>query len=1109
MRANKHMFDVVSTGKLVGESRVAGRVLVEPDWVLKTTTTTYGNTIRGPYRYFQDSANNQFEVEIPQIKSIQITRSSTQDIATCSITLLSQYHEGNTIVPELGTRLGKPGYFWPKHGESAESNVLWGQTVAKGAKRRDGTWLPDFEWKNVIVPNALLRTAQGYGGHDLSFDDALDQDKIMLTGVWLVDHISSGSDGEIQIECRDVGRLLLEQVVYPPLIPQALYPLEYYPPGLSAFDSPFGAKPVTGVGLVSQAEVRLLYLNSSFGNGSISGHYGSEAADDNVTNFSWSPAVATPVSGPNYHWWGFQPVGGNQVIDTVHFRPWAGGYTAYISVYNGSSWLGSDTVPQVGQGNVPYLKKIQVPYAIPDGYERQLSVQLDSAVTATQVRITLGPTFEYSSVGESGNYYRSGLRTVIASRTGAPVPDYFAPFESVMWTYAMASHPVRGYWVADDVGNIYGFGDAADYDSSTYGPVPLAYSAGIRGQNNIHLLSISAHPSGKGYWTLDNTGVVHAYGAAVHYGQVYVGCHPYNDGIKAVEIASTHTGNGYWVAYSNGVIHGFGDASPSYVVLPYTNVTNFMNAAPLNYIYLYPSGNPLGFDVGWTGPATYDTYFRCTSIVGHPTKMGFWAADGSGQVFPYGDVGFFGELQNRWFNPGMSNTFKIGPYEWTMQIETTQSGNGYWLMFPSGHIAAFGDAVGQGGTSYIYQHNTQMAEVSLPSANQDWSFFRALAWGISRDPDGSGFWVLIADGSVLGYDAQYWGQPGWKNRSGYRWHDGNTKDSSDIVKDLLAWAGFAYYSASLPPGPGGVTARPPINGNIESTGIPTTTVLKGDKWDKRSVIDCINELRQVTAYSTFVDEEGGFHFESPNFWAPGNRSLQGTKLFAKYEEDGSWDFVAEGTPGAEPFIPELHEAIDLINYRASLDGDSLRSEVIIGSDLPDPNDPSRTKSVKFIPPTATDEIRPGVPALRNIVRPAAWVNTNFDNERENRLMAELIALRIWFAQRTGSATIIGNPALSIGSQVRIVERTTSDTFIHLIQSISSSMDLVSGQYTMEISTNWLGDATDWVITSDNVYNPITHASVSEVVDRWQLALNRGLPFHGLGSANPQLRGGFE
>lgn len=1108
MRVNKPLMEKIESGRLLGRNRVNARVTVEPDWQLGVTTPTYASTLRGPYRYYADNADNRLEVEVPQVKSIQIDRSLAQDIATCKITLYNQYHNGNSIVPELGSQLGKPGYFWPKRGEQAESNLLWGQTTATGATLKNGTWDANFEWTNVLLPNALLRTRAGYGGLDLSIEDAESQGYIMLTGVWLIDRISGGADGTLMIECRDVGRLLLEQIVFPPLIPTSLYPLEYYPPGKSAFDSSFGAKPVTGVGLVSTAEVRLLYHNSSFGDGAIAGHYASEAADMNTTNWSWSPSVATSDSAGPYHWWGFTTVGGPQVIEAVDIRAWGGGYMAYVSVWDGTSWLGSETVPQIGGGNVPYLKKMQLPYHIPDGNEPERSIQFDAPVTAIQVRVTLGPSFYYSSVSDGGGtFYRTGLRTCIAERTGAPVEDYYAPFDQVLWTYAMAPHPVRGYWVADDDGYVYGFGDAADYDSSTYGSVSIGYYAGINGQNNIHLVALAAHPSGKGYWALDNTGKVSAFGASIHYGETVVGAHPYMDGHNAMDITSTHTGNGYWVCYSNGVVIGFGDATPNYVNIPVTPAYNYMVNYGPKYIYLFPDANPFGFIVREVGPDAYSFHRACTTIVSHPTKMGFWAADGCGQVFAYGACEFHGELTNRWYNQGAANSFQLNPSEWPTKIETTRTGNGYWLLFPSGHIASFGDAINQ-GTSYIYKWNSQIGEISTPSVNQDWSFFRGLAWSIGCDPDGSGFWVLLADGSVLGYDADWWGHPGWKNRGGYRWHDGNTKDLVDIIKDLLAWAGFTYYDSAIPNGTPTGTDRPPILGNIESMGIPTISALDGSKWDKRTVIDCINELKQVTGYSAFVDEEGAFRFESPNFWRAGNQTNAGIRLYAKYENDGTWNLVDESDPDAEPFIPVIHEAIDMMQYQASLDGDMLRSEIIIGSDFPDANDPSKTKFVRFVPPSATEEVRPGVPALRGITRPAAWVNSHFEEVTENLLMAELISLRIWFAQRTGSVRVTGNPCLSLNDQVKLIERNTSETFIHIINSISSNIDLDQGTWTMDLQTNWLGDADDWVITSSNTYNPITHVGVSERVDRWQLALEKGLQFHGEGTSTASINGGF-
>ena len=113
-------------------------------------------------------------------------------------------------------------------------------------------------------------------------------------------------------------------------------------------------------------------------------------------------------------------------------------------------------------------------------------------------------------------------------------------------------------------------------------------------------------------------------------------------------------------------------------------------------------------------------------------------------------------------------------------------------------------------------------------------------------------------------------------------------------------------------------------------------------------------------------------------------------------------------------------------------------------------------------------------------------------------MAELINLQVWFSQRTGSVTCMANPNISINDQVKIVERNTSETYTHYIRAVSSSMDLDTGQYVMNLTTNWLGDQDNWVITSDNVYNPISNISISEDVDRWQQITGRNLQFSGLG-----------
>jgi len=1266
---------------MIGDTKPCGRVTIEPDWTLKTTDPVYDGSVRGPFRYWQDSANDQVEVEIPNIKSIQIERSTSQDIATCNIAMYNQWHYSNSaatgvIVPELTNQLGRPGYFWPKRGESAEAQALWNQEPGQGATLKDGTYDPDFDWTNVIVPNALIRTYQGYGGNDVSVQQAIDDENIMITGAWLIDSISTGTDGMLTIQCRDVGRLLLEQITYPPLVPQSLYPIEYKSPGVSAFDSPFGPDP-KGSFNASFGEVRAIYKDSAtddiFGSYdySIFGHKGSHASDGNRNTYALSPAKAQPTgnNGYGYFWWEFdvEKTGGSgRRIQGMSFTPWAGGYTAYISIKYNGSWFGTETVPDYG-GSIPYVKKIQIPLMPPDGNEREISVDFGVAnpaeneisvlrdfgsywYKADQIRITFGDPLTYSGMADgSGNNYRCGIRDIVFRAVGNKTSEYSVPFTELPWTYAMESHPVRGYWVCESNGYVHGFGDAADFDSTAFGPVNFVSPPYASGVNGIHYVrglggtylkpgatSMAAHPSGEGYWVLDPSGRVYAFGEANHYGHYIV---PWRGeqfalvGVAAMNMAVTYTGNGYWVVYSDGSVRGFGDASPSFAQTPYTSVTASMINSGKTYKYLFgkPYGtgfgqSPAGFDVGQQPSTAYNWARRGTAIAAHPKKMGFWVTDGSGQVWAFGNVQNYGGLVNRIYNKNSADSFSVDYGNWCHGMTSTKSGDGYWIAFADGHIAAFGDAVKQ-GTSYVYQNNPQI-DLKIPEDKvNDWSFFRYLVWDLARDPDGKGFWVLVANGSVLSYDARFWGQPGWWGKTGYRWKQGNFKEYIDIIKDMLCWSGFTYYDSNIEtikswatktlasgsyeqvddytlimqtdgnlvlgtgnfitvggtttlqnvvwesetdgnsgayavmqsdgnfvvysaagsalfntktytrsnarlvlrydgffgvqtdtgadlwvgyPGSPDANDRPSIFGNIESTGIFTDKDITGDKFDKRTIIDCINEIKQVVGYNFFIDQQGGARFESPNWWSAGNFDSygDGQKIYVTYDEEGNYTRVSSSTPGAEPFIPEINETTTLKQYQVSIGGDSLRSEIIIGSDQPDPNNPRATSYVRFVPGSANDEIRPGVPALRNIIRPAIWIDNTFTDKEEQKLMAELINLQIWFSQRAGSLTCVANPNIEINDQIRIIERNTSETYIHYVRGVSSTMDLDTGQYEMSLTTNWLGDENDWVITSDNVYNPISHVSISERVDRWQQITNRELQFSGLGVEPITLTGGF-
>lgn len=1059
-------------GQFVGNRRSIGRVSVEPLWSLHETPPSYGGSVRGPYRWFQDAADSGVEWEVPNIKQIEWDRSEGQDLATCTITLTNMWHESNLATPELAGQLGMPGYFWPKRG--LEIN-RWNQIGGTGSFRKDGFWDPNFSWQNVLVQYGLIRTYEGYGGHSTkenfkSIQDNLDNENVLITGTWLIDTVTAGSGGEMVLNCKDMGKLLMDQLCFPPSIPAGLYPLEYYPAGKSAFDSVFGPKPKTGVSPGSQGEVRSKYVFSSLddANGDvvdteIAGHKGSHANDGNWQTFALSEAYDLPNQGTVF--WDFDIL---DPISKLSIKAWAGGYECYVSVMRDNEWLPGETVPGLSE---PYIQHIKIPLSIPDNQEPVINIELPESFKnleengyAQRVKISFRNLY-YSGIATGSSYYRGGIRDIIFYREGAKADPYSPDFTTIPWTFSMCSHPTRGYWIVDADGTVYGFGDAADYDSTAFGTVPLAARSGHDDNQSI---AICSHPDGKGYWVLDRMGHVYPYGSAEFFGEYEVAWPGTtiwgDDGLSAWDIAPTHTGNGYWVVYGDGTIKGFGDATPNDETLPWTDVGIFMNTFIDDKWLIQHQGN---------------------GIASHPNKMGFWVTTGSGEVYAFGECVQYGQLHERVYNAGMADSFRLTKNEFTRSIESTASGNGYWIAFGSGHIAAFGDAVGQ-GPSYVYPDNNPGIDILIDETNiEDWSFFRALVWDIARDPDGTGFWVLVADGNVGSYSAEFWGSPGYNGLTGYRWHEGNFDgEYSTLMKEILGWAGFVLYDPSA--------TDVDIFGAIESTGIKTDTIISAEKFDKRPLIDIIKELCEVVAYRFSVQEDGSVKISSPNIWRSGNFDIDGIRI---YVDGNSYDRVEPDDENATEFIPVIDELIDLFDYSTTLSSESMRSEIIVGTDLPDPKNPSATGFVRHVPRSGSEEVSPGIPTLRNIPRPALWISQLFTNNEEAQLMAELISLNAWFAERTSTASCIANPCLSLGDQVKFAERNTSEFNIHYVSGIHSSHDLQTGVWTYNLTTHWLGDADNWVITADNdaaTVDGYRYIQISERVDRWQLDTGREL-----------------
>lgn len=1119
---------VWESGLAIADAKSSCRVTIEPDWELSLSGSTVGTSNRGPFRWFQRGDNSQVEVELPNLKTVEIDRSVEQDVASCTISMNNHYMPPGTEVPELAGQYGQPGYFWFGRGVSLASQSRWNHsaaiggflkttgsirasshtipfafrvpqtnvsvevvsldgfadsitfsgphTLALGASVNLGSFAAGtslkgfvvnpnsvgsgqcqlritssegynflmtfaiwasvgaafndtFSWRNVIVGNSLLRTYQGYGAYDengqpLSIAAGLANGTLTQTGVWLVDTVSGGTNGLINLKCRDIGALLLEQNVMPPLIPGDVYPLEYYPPGKSAYDSPWGPMAPFG-SRVNIGSVPIFFSTSS------AILRGMTDASDNILDHDFDtytlggPRISPAVDdGPDADYatefWEFTVDGS---VDKIQLTPVLGNYICYVSVKEGGTWQGTGTVPydathdttNIG-ANIPYVMNIGIPW------DHAILFQLPRKYAAEAIRLSFrhlvsfedAPTLvsSFYGVSDTVNHF-AGLKDVRCFDIQPHITGSATTGTGGLYSYALARHPTRGYWISDSGGTVTAYGDAA----------VLAANAPVNAFTN-QAMAIVSHPDGKGYWILDQGGRIHAYGSATHFGDAY----PF---VGTMDMAVTHTGNGYWIIGQNGQVMNFGDA-PAYADVPKTAGITFMEGAGL-----------------------FDPNTRvATCCVAHPTQYGLWIANGNGEVAARGASTYYGGMVDRVFHPGYSDSFVFTPTEWCHAIECTEDGDGYWVAGASGHIAQFGAAVDMGPV-YIYAdgYNTD-----VPPIPGDWSFFRALVWDMVRSQDGKGFYILVGDGAVGYFDAQFFSQPGWAGLDG-RWHDGSASDYSDIVKELLLWAGWWLYEAS----PSG-SAPPAVWGSIESTGIFSENIIPVEQFDKKTIMDAIKVIREVVGYLLWIDDDGSCIFTSPNFWKSGN-----------FLPDGSHTDT----------LLELDEETTLSDYTATHDVTQLVSEILIGSSEPDwDNGGSTTSSARYVPDTSAQ--------LRGIVKPAIWTNESYANSDEQMLMAELIALHLWFSQRTGSVTCIANPEIQINDQVKIYERNTSETYSHYVRGVKSSWDADSGRYTMNITTNWLGTSDNWVITKDNVLDPFSQIQVSRRVSEWQSRLGLGL-----------------
>ena len=396
IRVDESMWAIWEQGDFTGDNRPVTRAMISKE-VLRTYEGTPWRTL-----LFASTAE---DVEIQGIRQVTIDRRLGADAAQMKMTIANQ----TTIDPNANLDqawdqvsvsptkrdlrdLGKPGIYTFRRGLAVDDSGR-------------NPWAHDVDplWVDMFIPNRVIKTFQGYGTDGAA--SPADDTKLVLTGVWLIDKVSYQADGTIEIECRDLAKLLIEQRLYPPIIPLDSYPLEFCADRVETET----VTTTTTVETAGQEGANIARRITSgydssvapwYGiNGAVYGHRASDAFDGDESTYWMSVGNSGPNEVWSYEWIGADCQG--NPVNRIKFKPKWGGYTLYVAVRENGAWQGSDIVPYGANSEPAYPNGSNVPYVlqttVPNN-ENWMTIDLDRVYNADEVRLIF-TNLAYSGLG--------------------------------------------------------------------------------------------------------------------------------------------------------------------------------------------------------------------------------------------------------------------------------------------------------------------------------------------------------------------------------------------------------------------------------------------------------------------------------------------------------------------------------------------------------------------------------------------------------------------------------------------------------------------------------------------------------------------------------------
>jgi hypothetical protein len=293
---------------------------------------------------------------------------------------------------------------------------------------------------------------------------------------------------------------------------------------------------------------------------------------------------------------------------------------------------------------------------------------------------------------------------------------------------------------------------------------------------------------------------------------------------------------------------------------------------------------------------------------------------------------------------------------------------------------------------------------------------------------------------------------------------GRYSDYTDIVKLCCAWGGLYWPSngfskyADESSHPVSYRRSDPVLGvygrvwgDFEQTGTSGGAEIPVDSLENKSLMDVINMVRDVIGFIFFIDETGAAQWRLPNLY-----------------EKGNWITDRSVNAGRTVKVRTIDERENLTDVSPTISSQNIRDTYQV-------QNYTTTKTAAGYNPNPT--------GLRKI---GIWADDRFYDADLQRA-ADMISIRGLFTYRTDRVTIPGFPGIQIDDQVTVMERATSEGFIHYVSGIESSHDVTTGEWTYTLTTNWLGDRPDgvWALPPRGLPGEITN-HLSKVRARAQI-----------------------